>query len=137
LHVNKDKPESRRKIVDVESIKLRSRTLPFTGDCAGRKIDKINLFGKTYYPTTRQEVLLAVSEELYKRHKDSFQKCLTLQGTKMKYFSTNPKELEHSKQIGISKYHAETKLNANSIVRRSRDLMSLFGYGEKYLDIFV
>ncbi|MBW2738550.1 MAG: hypothetical protein JRE64_06785 [Deltaproteobacteria bacterium] len=139
LPINKDtnKQISKRKIIVSKDVKFRSTTLPFTGDCTKRKINKIILLGTTYYPATWQELLMKVSEKLYERHKDSFQKCLALQGTIMKYFSTNSKELDKPKQIGISKYYAETYLNAKSIVRRCRELMSLFGYGEKDLDIFV
>jgi hypothetical protein len=138
LQINKDiKQISKKRIIVDKGAKFRSTTLPFTGDCTNRKINKIILFGTTYYPATWQELLMKVSEKLYERHKDSFQKCLTLQGTRMKYFSTNSKELDQPKQIGISKYYAETHLNANSIVRRCRELMELFRYGEKYLDIFV
>lgn len=138
LQINKDiKYISKKRIIVDKDARFRSTTLPFTGDCTKRKINKIILLDTIYYPATWQELLMKVSEKLYERHKDSFQNCLTLQGTKMKYFSTNSKELDYPKQIGASKYYAETHLNANSIVRRCRDLMELFGYGEKYLDIFV
>lgn len=137
INKNTNKQISKRKIIVSKDIKLRSTALPFTGDCTNRKINKIILFGATYDLATWQKLLMKVSEKLYERHKDSFQKCLALQGTTMKYFSTNSKELDQPKQIGISKYYAETHLNANSIVRRCRELIELFGYGEKYLDIFV
>jgi len=80
---------------------------------------------------------MKVAEELYKMHKDSFQKCLILQGNKRQYFSINSEELKFPERIGTSKYYAETNENTNTIVRRCRDLMSLFGYDEKRLDIFV
>lgn len=138
LQINKNiKHISKKRIIVDKDAKFRSTTLPFTGDCTNRKINKIILLGTTDYPATWQKLLMKVSEKLYERHKDSFQKCLTLQGTTMKYFSTNSKELDQPKQIGISKYYIETHLNANSIVRRCRDLMELFKYGEKHLDIFV
>ena len=55
----------------------------------------------------------------------------------MVYFSTDSSLLKNPKQIAGSKYFVETKLNANSIVRRSRELMGLFGYKNEDLKIFV
>jgi len=83
LQINKNiKQISKKRIIVDKGAKFRSTTLPFTGDCTNRKINKIILFDTTYYPATWQELLMKVSEKLYEKHKDSFQKCLTLQGTK-------------------------------------------------------
>lgn len=138
-HYNADtnKLISKKKIVVNKDVKFRSTNLPFAGDYTKRKIKNITLFGKKYYPETWKELLMKVSEELYKMHKDSFQKCLILQGNKRQYFSINSEELKFPERIGTSKYYAETNENTNTIVRRCRDLMSLFGYDEKRLDIFV
>jgi hypothetical protein len=53
----------------------------------------------------------------------------------MAYFSLHGNELSQPAQIANSKYFVETKLNSNSIVRRSQELMALFGYKESDLSI--
>jgi len=78
---------------------------------------------------------MTVSNELYSRHGSEFEKCLSLRGSKMAYFSKDPNELSYPKQIANSEFYAEVKLNSNSIIRRCRDLMSLFGYTDKQLII--
>jgi hypothetical protein len=55
----------------------------------------------------------------------------------MVYYSINPNELSQPSRISSSKYYVETKLNANSIVRRSLDLIRLFGHSEKDLKLNV
>ena len=53
----------------------------------------------------------------------------------MSYFSKQPNELSQPVQIADSDFFVETKLNANSIVKRSHELMGLFGYKEGDLDV--
>jgi len=127
---------NRKKFVE-NKLHPRPHQLPFTGDCANKKVYRINLFDKTHYISTWQELLLTVAEKVYQLHSNEFQKCLILQGNKRKYYSTNRKDLVVPKQISNSKYFIETHYNANSIVRRCRELMSLFGHSDKHLDIFV
>ncbi len=100
-----------------------------------KKILHFIFLGKKYNPKNWQDVLLTVATELYRKHKTQFQKCLVLRGPKMAYFSKNPSELMYPKRIADSDYYAEAKLNSNSIVRRSRELMLLFGYSEADLKI--
>lgn len=88
-----------------------------------------------YFPKSWQEILMTVSNELYIKHSESFEKCLSLRGTKMAYFSKDPNELSYPKQIANSEFYAEVKLNSNSIINRCRDLMSLFGYTDEQLKI--
>jgi hypothetical protein len=106
-----------------------------TDDYINKKLESYTFLGKTYHHKSWQELLLTVATELYQRHKGEFGKCLALRGSKMAYFSTNPTELSYPKQISDSEYYAEAKLNSNSIVRRSRELMALFGYRETDLQI--
>lgn len=116
---------------------LANKMLPYNGDYTNKKISKIILFDKTYCLETWGELLLHVSGTLFSKHKDEFQKCLSLQGNKRQYFSKNSKDLKAPKRIKDSMYFVETNENANSIVRRCRDLMSLFRYKERDLDIYV
>jgi predicted type IV restriction endonuclease len=104
-------------------------------DYINKRIDYFVFLGKKHNPRSWQDLLLSVATELYRRHRNHFEKCLVLRGSKMTYFSKNPNELRYPKRIADSQYYVEAKLNSNSIVRRSRDLMSLFGYKEGDLNV--
>lgn len=104
-------------------------------DFLGRTLESFTLFGKKYNPRTWQELLLTVAAEIYRRHPSDFQKCLSLRGSRMLYFSMNPHELSLPRQIADTSYYAEAKLSSNSIVRRSRDLLVLFGHRTDDLQI--
>jgi predicted type IV restriction endonuclease len=101
----------------------------------GKQIKRFKLFGKICYPRTWKELLLFVSEEIYRRHSVEFNRCLSLRGSRMLYFSQQPNDLKQPMRIGDSNYFVETKLNSNSIVRRSHELMRLFGYKESELEV--
>jgi len=116
---------------EATSIISRSRDFNFTGT----KIKSFSLFGKAHYPKTWQELLLSVATEMYRRHPNNFDKCLSLRGSKMIYFSTNPNELSYPKQIANTNFYAEAKLNSNSIVRRSMELLALFGHSDADLQV--
>ena len=102
-------------------------------DFINKKVRSFTLFNETYNPRTWKELLVTVAEEMYRRHAQDFDKCLSLRGSKMAYFSLNANDLSQPVQIKDSKYFVETKLNSNSIAKRSRDLMALFGYEESDL----
>jgi predicted type IV restriction endonuclease len=104
-------------------------------DFTARKVESYTLFGRASTVKTMREVLLGVASEMYKRHRNDFDKILDLRGTRMIYFSKNRDELKEPKQVGNSPYYAETKLNANSLVRRCHELLGLFGYAETDLQI--
>lgn len=107
------------------------------GSYINRRIKSFQLLGKTYTPRTWKELLVHVSEEMYRRHGAEFSRCLSLRGSKMAYFSQQPNELSQPMQIAGSSFFVETKLNANSIVKRSRELMGLFGHIENDLQVSV
>jgi hypothetical protein len=107
------------------------------GSYINRRINSFQLLGKTYNQRTWKELLVLVSEEMYRRHAPDFSRCLSLRGSKMSYFSQQPNELSQPMQIAGSNFFVETKLNSNSIVRRSRELMGLFGYRENDLQVSV
>jgi predicted type IV restriction endonuclease len=101
----------------------------------GRTLESFTLFEKKYNPRTWQELLLTVATEVYRRHPSDFDKCLSLRGSRMLYFSRNPNELSLPRQIADTGYYAEAKLSSNSIVRRCRDLLALFGHDANDLQI--
>ena len=105
------------------------------GSYINKRIISFQLFEKVYRPKTWKELLVIVSEEMYRRHSAEFSRCLSLRGSRMSYFGQKPNELSQPKQIAGSNFFVETKLNANSIVKRSRDLIGLFGYKETDLQV--
>jgi len=105
------------------------------GSYINKRIISFQLLGHTYRPRTWKELLVLVSEEMYRRHSAEFSRCLSLRGFRMSYFSQEPNKLSQPMQIAGSKFFAETKLNSNSIVKRSRELMELFGYKETDLQV--
>ena len=113
----------------------QSISVPATDDYINKKVKSFTLLGKTYYPRSWKELLVTVSEEMYQRHAVDFDRCLALRGSRMAYFSLNSDELKQPAHISDSKYFIETKLNSNSIVRRSRELIALFGYKETDLNV--
>ncbi len=112
-----------------------SSSAQITDDYINKKPQQFIFLGKKYEPKSWQDILMTVANELYSRHGSEFDKCLILRGSKMAYFSTNPNELSYPKQIASSSYYAEVHLSSNSIVKRCRDLMALFGYSEDKLRI--
>ena len=104
-------------------------------DYINRTIRSFTLLGRTYHPRSWKELLVTVAEEMYRRHVSEFDRCLSLRGSRMAYFSMHGNDLSQPVQIAGSKYFVETKLNSNSIVRRSRELMALFGYKESDLSV--
>ena len=115
---------------------LRKPTIPYSGDSyINKRIRSFKLLGNTHQPRTWKELLVLVSEEMYRRHSAEFALCLSLRGSRMSYFSQQPNELSQPMQIAGSNYFVETKLNSNSIVRRSRELIGLFGYKDSDLEV--
>lgn len=68
-------------------------------------------------------------------HKEDFDRVLGLVGRRRRYFSHNANELWDPKEIPNTNVFVETNLSANSIVKLSKDVMSLFGYSSSELEI--
>jgi hypothetical protein len=110
---------------------------PEADDYINKQVQSFTLLGTAYHPRYWKDLLVTVAEEMYRGHAAEFDRCLSLRGPRMSYFSTNASELRQPAHIPGSKYYAETYLNANSIVRRSRELIELFGYTANDLIVFV
>ena len=118
------------------SVYPRPKSTPYSGSSyINKRIKSFQLLGNTYHPRTWKELIVLVSEEMYRRHSTEFSRCLSLRGSRMSYFSQQPNELSQPMQISGSNFFVETKLNSNSIVRRSRELIGLFGYKDSDLQV--
>lgn len=109
--------------------------VPSTDGYINKQIVAFTLLGKTHRPRNWKDLIVTVSEEMYRRHPAEFDRALMLRGSKMLYFGLQANELSQPSRISDSKYFVETKLNSNSIVRRCYELLSLFGYKNSDLSI--
>lgn len=107
------------------------------GSYINKRMKSFLFLGKNYNTSTWKELIVLVSEEMYALHSAEFSRCLSLRGSRMSYFSQQPNELSQPAQIGDSPFYVETKLNSNSIVKRCRELMGLFGYKAEDLQVLV
>lgn len=112
-----------------------SGTRGLSEDYTNKVIRSFTLLGSIYSPHSWKELLVTVAEEMYRRHSSEFDRCLALRGPKIAFYSIRGNELRAPKQIAGSKYFVETNFSSNSIVRRSRELMALFGHRESDLSI--
>ena len=68
-------------------------------------------------------------------HRGQSDKVLNLKGRKRPYFTRNPNELRSPERINNTDIYVETNLSANSIVKLSKSIISIFGYEEE--DLFI
>jgi hypothetical protein len=81
------------------------------------------------------EVLKEICTIMLVLHKGKFEKVLTLRGRKRPYFTKNENELRIPTKIEKTDIYMETNLSANSIVKITQNLISLFGYESENLSI--
>jgi len=102
----------------------------------GKRIVGFRLLGKYHSVDTWKELLITVSEILYDKHKlDFYDKVKGLHGSKLTYFSINPKGMREPRQIGDSIIYVETKWDANAMKTICIKLMGCFGYSDRDLTI--
>ena len=66
-----------------------------------------------------------------------FSRVLELKGRTRRYFSHDSRDLFRPAAIADTRFHVETNLSANDIVKLSRKVLSLFSYSEHDLSIEV
>ncbi len=101
----------------------------------GSSIQAFSFKGARQQVNSWIDLLLTLCSLLSSRHGQDFDRVLTLMGRKRPYFSQNPDVLRLPRKIENSELFVESNLSANSIVRLSRDLISLFGYADSDLAI--
>lgn len=79
------------------------------------------------------DVLLEMAQILSSQHKSQFNSVLQLRGTKMLYFSENPRDLVSPRKIEGTEIYLDTKLSATRIIVVTKRLMALFGHSEDEL----
>ena len=79
--------------------------------------------------------MITLCDVLSKTQGKDFQQVLNLVGRKRPYFSPDENLLRVGQKIEGTNIFFETNLSANSIVKLSYDVISLFGYSKKDLQI--
>ncbi len=106
-------------------------------DYTGKTVRGFSFKGRNYEVSSWKDMLVTLVHILYDLHRKDFGKILTLRGRKRSYFSRNPQELRRPLRIRDSDIYMETNLSANQIVKISTELLKLFGYNEKELEIKI
>jgi len=103
----------------------------------GKTVISFTFRGNTYPVRSWKEMLLKICEIVLLTHRNQFEKVLNLAGRKRPYFTKNPYELRSPEKINGINIYVETNLNASSIVKLSKNIITLFGYTERDLSIEV
>jgi len=103
----------------------------------GTSVTSFEFKGTRYEANSWKDVLFQICNIMLATHKDQFEEVLKLSGRKRPYFSRNPDDLRGAERINGTDIFAEVSLSADSIVRLSRSVISLFGYSEDELSIKV
>lgn len=96
----------------------------------------IRLWGEPYEVNYWIDILRLVTEALYERHADEFDRILdhrTSSGNPVA--SRNADDLRRPTQVGTTGIHLEKNLNGKQIRQRARFFLDLFGYSPSDLDI--
>ncbi|MDE0369662.1 MAG: hypothetical protein OXI84_05920 [bacterium] len=102
----------------------------------GPKIVSYELWSERHEVSTWKGLLIGVAEALYQRHGQSFaDRILDLQGRKHPYASRSENDVRAPKVVGTSGIYLHTNLSSAMIIRRTNELMELFGYPDDDLMI--
>jgi hypothetical protein len=97
-------------------------------DFTGTTVRGFSLYGETYTAHTHKEVYIKVIELVFKQNPEEKDRILVLQGRKRKYFSRNPNDLtKYREPISGSDIYAELNENANTLYRRAKEVLQLYG----------
>lgn len=105
-------------------------------DFQNKQPKSFTFLGATYKVQEWNEILTGVCKIMEDKHPDTFEQFLVgFRGRTRRYFSRNRKELEQPKEIPDTGVYAMTKLGANEMVRRSKDVIRRFGYNPDELRV--
>lgn len=96
-----------------------------------------SLWGESEEVRTSKEIWIRLAEKLEQKHREDFDRVLSMKGRKRVYTSRDPKLLYRStsKSIGKSGIFLELNFSAPDIEKRCKELLVLFGYSESDLEI--
>lgn len=115
-------------VIPSEKIITAKRPLKGGESYTGKSISTFTFKGTKYKVRTWRDMLIQVCNIMVATHRDRFEQVLNLVGRKRPYLTKNPNELRAPERISGTEIYVEVNLSANSIVKLSRDIVSLFGY---------
>jgi len=120
-----------------ERIKIAKSQFREGESYTGESISSFTFKGTKYEVKTWKDMLIQICNIMLATHRDRFEQVLNLVGRKRPYFTKTPNELRIPERINGTDIYIEVNLGANSIVKLSRDVLSLFGYTKDDLSIEV
>ncbi|HIH36299.1 MAG TPA: restriction endonuclease [Methanocellales archaeon] len=106
-------------------------------DLGGKSLTSFCLRGKRFETKYWKDMMLQISKLMAEEHEEKFDSVLTIAGRKRPFFSKNPEDLRSPEQIDGTDIYAETNLSSYSMMRLSKNLLSLFGYQESDLTMEI
>ncbi len=100
-----------------------------------KSISSLTFKGRRYEVNSWKDMLVQICNIMLATHRDRFEQVLNLRGRKKPYFTKNPNELTRPEKISGTDIYVEVNMSANTIVRFSIDILSLFGYMKDDLSI--
>lgn len=102
---------------------------------ANKSISSFSFKEERYEVRSWKDMLIQVCNIMLATHRDRFEYVLNLKGRKRPYFTKNSNELRAPININETDIYIETNLSANSIVKLSIEIISLFGYTKEDISI--
>lgn len=102
---------------------------------AYKSISSFVFKGTRYEIRSWKDMLIKICNIMFSTHRDKFDQVLNLVGRKRPYFTKNLNELRQPERINGTDIYVETNLSANSIVKLSMDILSLFRYTKDDISI--
>ncbi len=104
-------------------------------DFRGKSPISFILKGEKYETKYWKDISLQIAKLMAERHKEKFESVLTLTGRQKPFFSKSPADLRAPEQVTGTEIYMETNLSAESAIRLSKNILSMFGYQESDLSI--
>ena len=124
-------------ITPQKTIVVPKRSLEIGENYAYKSISLFLFKGTRYEVRSWKDMLIQVCNIMLATHRNRFEQVLSLRGRKRPYFTRNPNELRAPEKINGTDIYVEVNLSANSIVKLSIDILSLFGYTKEDLSIEI
>jgi hypothetical protein len=98
------------------------------GELTGSHVYGFIFQNKTHQADSHKDVFLKLTDILIRNYPDKREVVFSIQGTKKKYFSTNPSDFKHGyEKIRGTNIYVDTNENAPQLNRRCQRLLQAFG----------
>jgi len=111
------------------------KTVKLTEDYSGKKPAAFTFQGKRYEVKFWRRIFFKICEIVAEKHPEDFHKVLGLVGKKKPFFVKNEGLIKYPERIKGTDIFTSCVLSANEAIKRSRTVISLFGYSPDDLTI--